>query len=197
MQPRAVVPPALGHNARDSKAYALFTVCGLLVVTFPGTLIGAGIAYAIWRMTRPDIVTRWLVAGLAAATAAALQPAIALIWSWNLLAQLFAPTNSSEFSSGAILASLPAEMLLGPLVLVGVQLGIAYRRDTIHGEEWARYIEVANRKRALERGWPGPDAGTPSADDPQAHPSGAGVHGLPDPVRRADGAWSRLFCVTR
>jgi Type IV secretion-system coupling protein DNA-binding domain len=172
MQPRAVVPPALGHNTRDSKAYALFTVCGLLVVTFPGTLLGAGIAYAVWRITQPDLVTRWLVAGLAAASVAALQPAVALIWSWNLLAQLVAPANSTGFSGGEILASLPAEMLLGPLVLVGIQLGIAYRRDTIHGEEWARYNQVANRKRALERGWPGPDGGAASTGDVNAHPSG-------------------------
>jgi hypothetical protein len=126
----------------------------------------------VWRITSPDIVTRWLVAGLAAATAAALQPAVALIWSWNLLAQLVSPTNPSEFSGGAILASLPAEMLLGPLVLVGVQLGVAYRRDTIHGEEWARHNEVAKRKRALERGWPGPDGGAASTGDGQTHPSG-------------------------
>src|SRR5712691_5746675 len=98
MPTRTVVPPALGHNTRDNKAYALFTVCGLLVVTFPGTLVGAGIAFAVWRITKPDIVTRWLVAGLAAATAAVLQPAVALIWSWNLLGQLFAPSNSGEFS---------------------------------------------------------------------------------------------------
>ena len=172
MSTRPVVPPALGHNTRDSKAYALFTVSALLVVTFPGTLIGVGMAYAVWRITRPDIVTRWLIAGLAAATAAALQPALALIWSWNLLAQIVAPSNPSEFSAGAILASLPAEMLLGPLVLVAVQLGVAYRRDTIHGEEWSRYNEVANRKRALERGWPGPDGGAASTGDAQAHPSG-------------------------
>lgn len=172
MPTRAVVPPALGHNTRDSKAYALFTVSAVLVLTFPGTLIGAGIAYAVWRVTQPDIVTRWLVAGLAAAAAAALQPAIALIWSWDVLARLVAPTASTQFSTSAILASLPAEMLLGPLVLVGVQLGVAYRRDTIHGEEWSRYRGVANRKRALERGWPGPDGGTAAARDAQAHPSG-------------------------
>jgi hypothetical protein len=172
MPTRAVVPPALGHNTRDSKAYALFTVCGLLVVTFPGTLVGAGIAFAVWRITKPDIVTRWLVAGLAGATAAILQPAVSLIWSWSLLANLFSPSNSGEFSGSAILASLPAEMLLGPLVLVGVQLGIAYRRDTIHGEEWARYNQVTSRKRALERGWPGPDGGYAITAGEQAHPSG-------------------------
>jgi Type IV secretion-system coupling protein DNA-binding domain len=166
-----VLPPALANNTRHSKAVALFTVCAVLVATFPGTLIGAGIASALWRITRPDIVTRWLVAGLSAATAAALQPAVALIWSWSLLVQMVAPSHPSEFSAAAILASLPAEMLLGPLVLVAFELGVAYRRQTIHGEEWARYNQVASRKRALERDWPGPDDAAANVAA-RAHPSG-------------------------
>jgi hypothetical protein len=172
MPTRTALPPALGHNTRDSKAYALFTVGAVLVVTFPGTLLGAAIAFAVWRITRPDVVTRWLIASLSAAAAAALQPAVALIWSWSLLAHLFSPADPEPFSPGAILASLPAEMLLGPLVLVAFELGVDYRRQTIHGEEWARYNQVAERKRALERGWPGPGTGSADVGSAQAQPAG-------------------------
>jgi Type IV secretion-system coupling protein DNA-binding domain len=168
---QTVLPPALANNTRHSKAAALFTVCAVLVATFPGTLIGAGIAFVLWRITRPDIATRWLVAGLSAATAVALQPAVEIIWSWSLLVQMVTPSNPSHFSAGMILASLPAEMLLGPLVLVAFELGVAYRRQTIHGEEWARYNQVASRKRALESDLPAPDARAANVGA-QAHPSG-------------------------
>jgi Type IV secretion-system coupling protein DNA-binding domain len=175
MSQRTSVPPALGHNARDSKAYALFTVGAIFVVTFPATLIGAAIAFVIWRITKPDILTRCLVAGLSAAAATALQPAFSIVWSWSLLVHLVFPSDPTMFSASAIVSSLPAEMLLGPLVLVAFQLGFDYRRQTIHGEEWARHNQVANRKRALERGWPGPDGGPVTAAATQA-PARGTIH---------------------
>jgi hypothetical protein len=163
MPPRTTLPPALAHNARDSKAYALLLVGAILVVTFPATLIGAAIALLVWQTTKPDMLTRCLVAGLSAAAATALQPAFSVVWSWSLILHLIFPSDPATVSSTAIVASLPAEMLLGPLVLVGFQLGLDYRRQTIHGEEWARHRKVETRKRALERGWPGPDGGATTA----------------------------------
>ena len=171
MTQRAVLPPTLGHNARLTRAYALYVMAAVLVATFPGTLLGAGIAYLVWRVTQPDLVTRWLIAGLAASVGVFLQPAISLIWSWTLLGQLVSPSNTAV-SFDSVLASLPAEMLLGPLVLVGVQLGIAYRRQTIGGIEWTRYNQVERRKRALERGWQGPDGAAGEAQPADAHPLG-------------------------
>jgi len=171
MTQRAVLPPALGHNARLTRAYSLFVVAAVLVTTFPGALVGAAIAYAVWRVTQPDLMTRWLIAGLAASTGAFLQPAISLIWSWTLMAHLVAPAGN-DVSLNSVLASFPAEMLLGPLVLVGVQLGIEYRRQTIGGIEWARFNQMESRKRALERGWPGPDAALAEPLPAAGHPNG-------------------------
>jgi hypothetical protein len=58
----SLVPPAQGNNPRQSKAYALFTVVTLLAAMFPGALIGTGTAFVVWRTTKTDVVTRWLIA---------------------------------------------------------------------------------------------------------------------------------------
>jgi hypothetical protein len=171
MEARVVVPPAQGNNARQGKAAALFTLCALLEATFPGALIGAGIAYVLWRITTHDIVTRWLLAALSASTAAALQPASALVWSWPVLGEWLMQSPADDISPHAIIASLPGEMLLGPLLLVAAELGLAYRRDTIHGEEWTRFNQVAKRKTALRIA----ESGVQSRRTAPArtHPSGA------------------------
>ena len=160
MTPRATLPPALGHNTRDTKAYALFLVSGLLLATYPGALIGASIAYMVWRFTRTDTLTRWLVAGISACAAATFQPSLGLVWSWGLVAHAIFPADTTAVAPASILPSLPSEMVLGPLILLSIQLGVAYRRTTIHGEEWTRYQQMQSRKRALERGWAGPGAST-------------------------------------
>jgi hypothetical protein len=144
MRTRTLVPPALGNNTRDSKAYALFLVGGLLIATYPATVVGLGVAFAVWRLTKPDMLTRLTVAGVAALCAVSMQP----VWP--------------AWSFASLTTTLPAEMLLGPLVLVCFQLGADYRRQTIHGEEWQRHNAVEGRKRALERGWAGPDQGSVS-----------------------------------
>jgi Type IV secretion-system coupling protein DNA-binding domain len=158
----AVAPPAQGHNPREATAYALFIVCGLLTVTFPGALLGAATAYLVWRATRTDLVSQWLIAALAAATAVALRPNMMLAWSWTTLVHLAAPGASDDFSITPILTSLPSEMLLG------FQLGAAYRRDTIHGEEWLRFNKALQRKQALQRQ---SLAGAPQSRE-MAHPLG-------------------------
>lgn len=186
MATQTSAPLGQANNSQHSKAAAAFTVCGAMVVMFPGALIGAAIASALWRVTRPDIVTRWLLAGLSAATAAALQPAVALVWSWDLVARMVDPSDSSGQSVDAILGTLPSAMLLGPLVLVAFELGVDYRRKTIHGQEWARYSRVERRKKALERGWTGPDSGTPTGADAGAHPPGKIRLGIGDDERPFD-----------
>jgi len=51
---------------------------------------------------------------------------------------------------------------LRPAVLVVFQLGTTLWAQTIHGQEWTRYRNMVSRKKALERGWPGP--GMPGAE---------------------------------
>jgi hypothetical protein len=186
MPVETAAPLGQGSTTHHSRAAALFTVCAVLVATFPGALVGAAIAWALWRITRPDIVTRWLVAGLAAATAAVLQPAVAYGWTWRFLVQLFLPSTPSGASMDAILPTVPAEMLLGPLVLVAYQFGLASWHETIHGQEWARASRVERRKKALERGWAGPAGAAPAGADGEAHPSGTIRLGTSDDERPFD-----------
>jgi hypothetical protein len=172
MSTRAVPPTGQLNDADQSRAWALFTVSTLLIVEFPGALPGAAVALAVWTVTRPDLMTRWLLAGLCAATAGILQPPLEAGWPWRLLAQAIGGSPDPGLTVNGILASIPHGALFGPLVLVAFQLGAVYRRRTIHGQEWARFTEVERRKKALERGWPGPGGRSDSPSAVSGHPPG-------------------------
>ena len=172
MATQTTAPLGQGSNTLHHKAAALFAICFVLVVFFPAALIGVGIAVTMWRITRPDIVTRWLMAGLCATTAAVMQPVVASGWVWHLFIQTLVPTDSSDVSTAAVVASIPAEMLFGPLILVAFSLGLDYRRQTTHGQEWERHSRVEKRKKALEKGWAGPDGATELVGDAEGHPEG-------------------------
>ncbi len=148
--------PAQVHNAEYENAVVLFSFAGLLLAALPGALVGALAASAVWRLTRPDIVTRWLLGGLGAATVAALHSSLAIAWPWRALLARWVPTWSNGLSVHAVFASLPVEVLAGPLVLLLFNSGNFLWRRTIHGQEWSRYHAVTRRKKALERHWPGP-----------------------------------------
>jgi hypothetical protein len=170
MDARPIPRPAQAHNLDHSNALSLFAVATVVVALCPGALLGALLAAAIWRATSPDILTRWLVGGLGAATVGVLHTAVAIGWPWRLLLQGFDPSFADGLAPDTIGWSVLFEALLGPLVLAAQQSGQVYWRRTIQGQEWARYREVTDRKKALERGWPGPE-GSQAAATP-GHPEG-------------------------
>jgi hypothetical protein len=104
-------------------------------------------------------VTSWLIGALGAVTAATFRSEIVLAWPGRLLMHTIEPRVVPALSLAAIGHSMQVEALLGPLVLAGIMFGMAHASQTIQGQEWARARDVAARKKALERGWPGPDAG--------------------------------------
>jgi len=148
--------PAQAHNIDYSNAVTLFTGAVFVVAAFPGALIGVLLSSAVWRLTRPDIVTRWLTAGLGAATLAGLHSSVVIGWPWRALLQTWIPGLATGLSPHAVALSVPAEALAGPAALVLFQAANALWGRTIHGQEWARYQDVVSRKKALERHWPGP-----------------------------------------
>jgi Cdc6-like AAA superfamily ATPase len=158
-----VPKPAQVHNADHANALALLIIAAATVAAFPAAIVGALLAWAGWRVTRPDTVSRWLLAGVGMATVATLRSALAIAWPWRVLLRLWEPNLAAGLTPGAVAHSLPVEALMGPAVLVVFQFGAALRGQTIHGQEWARYRAVTNRKKALERHWAGPAPAGPLA----------------------------------
>ncbi|MHB8593968.1 MAG: type IV secretion system DNA-binding domain-containing protein [Acidimicrobiales bacterium] len=157
-------PSPLTQNWNHNTATTLLAVAAIGVLLVPGALVGALLAWVVWRVTRPPILVTWLLGALGAATAAAQASALSVAWPWQLLAASVG-INQSAPSANAIAASLPVEALFGPLVLVVARHGVDHWWRTIQGQEWARARAVAAQKKALERGWPGPDGAKPPADD--------------------------------
>ncbi|HEV3311272.1 MAG TPA: hypothetical protein VG815_12220, partial [Chloroflexota bacterium] len=56
--------PARVQNLDVESAVALYMTATLVALLFPGALLGAVVAAAVWRVTRPDIVMKWLFASL-------------------------------------------------------------------------------------------------------------------------------------
>jgi len=143
------------------------------VLALPGSLIGALVAFVMWRVTKPDIVTRWFLAAFSAATAAALRTVVAIAWPWRALLGTWQPSLGVGVTPQAVLHSLPVEALCGPVVLLVFQFGAMLWERTIDGQEWTRYRNMVSRKKALERGWAGP--ATPGAEPAGVRPVQIGV----------------------
>jgi ABC-type oligopeptide transport system ATPase subunit len=156
MSSDGVPRPAQVHNADHANAAALLVIATATVAALPGALLGAMLAWAVWRVTRPDTVSRWIIAGLGAATVAVLRITLALAWPWRALLQPWLPAVAAGLTPGAVVRSIPVEALMGPALLVVFQLGLLLRGQTIHGQEWARYRSMSKRRKALERHWQGP-----------------------------------------
>jgi len=163
--------PVQVHNVDHGNALALFFAAAIVAAGLPGALIGALLAAAVWHVTRPDIVTRWLIASLGVATVAGLHSALAIAWPWRALARIWLPTFGPALTPHAVVTSIPVEVLAGPAFLVLFQTGLTFWGRTIHGQEWARYKEMDSRRKALDRRWEGPtsDAATAPAS------TGAGI----------------------
>src|SRR5271165_5977207 len=101
---RTVPRPAQVHNAEYTNAVALIGVSAALVAALPGALVGALIAVPVWRLTRPDIVSRWLFAGLGAATVAALRSTVAIAWPWRAALRTWVPSWGTGLSVHTVLA---------------------------------------------------------------------------------------------
>jgi hypothetical protein len=157
MSTPSVPRPVQIHNADHANALSLLACTAVLSGTMPAALVGAGIVSAMWRVTRPDIVTKWVIAGLGAAAIVALQSSLAIAWPLRLLGGLWLPSWSQGLTQHAITQSLPVELLAGPALLIVLQAGLTSWRRTVHGQEWSRYKEMDRRRKALDRKWDGPE----------------------------------------
>ncbi len=78
MRARTTTPrPAEAHNIDHTNAVSFFTIATAIIAIYPGAALGALVASAIWRATETDILTKWLVGALGAATVGVLHSAVA------------------------------------------------------------------------------------------------------------------------
>ena len=137
MTTRPAPTSALFHNNEYAIASTVFMASAIGVTIFPGSLLGALVAIAVWRVTRPSIVASWLLGLLGAATAAILSPTLLPAWPWRLLLDWLQPSGAVLLPS-AIEQSVAVEALLGPLLVASVQFGLSHAARTIQGQEWLR-----------------------------------------------------------
>jgi len=97
-------------RARPGWTGAASMLCILVVLLAPGTVLGGAVAFALWRWRRPYPASRWGLAGLTAAIAGLIEPAI--VWSWPMRL-----LSGSVLPAPAVLSSVVGKALLGPLVL--------------------------------------------------------------------------------
>ena len=135
MAAQQVPRPTQAHNIDHANAVAFGLAAAAIAAACPASLVGGAAAYAGWSVTRPPIVTRWLIAGLGFVTAAALRGRLVLGWPWRLLAHVAAPQLVGGVAAASIVRSLPAELLLGPLALLLFETATTLWRRTIHGQE--------------------------------------------------------------
>ncbi len=99
-------------------------LCILAALVAPGLLLGAAIAYRIWRRARPLPSGRWASAIVLALIGALFVPAIVWLWPLRLLFGLLP-------SRGNIVVSIVGEALWGPLLLQAILHVTVYDRHAL------------------------------------------------------------------
>lgn len=133
---------------------------GLLLVALlvPGVLLGAAVAYGVWRWLRPQRATRWAGAVLAAIVATLFAPDLLVGWPVRLVLGGLPPGSS-------VLSSVVSEALFGPLVVQAV-LARAERGGARRTESAAAAPPVGTDAAPDSQGRPAPPVSA------HAHPPG-------------------------
>lgn len=113
----------------------------LVGLTFPGALVGALVAHAIWGATTTPSSRRVLTAGASAGLLLLLRASLLTGWAWRLAGLGLVSAPGLGLSVVAVLRSIPAEATLGPALALLFEASFALRRRTVIGQ-----IEMASRK---------------------------------------------------
>lgn len=155
--------PSQWHTINVRHSISLYSLALCLALSYPGALVGGAITWLAWRVTKPVILYRWLIAGLAVGAAWIYQADLNFAWPLHLLSSWIQRSATSDFSSRSLAHAIVVEAILGPVVLLTFDLGNEFWGRTIHAHEWNRYRALVTRKKALERQWPGPQAANRAA----------------------------------
>lgn len=157
------------QNQYQNAATSVAAMAVGLALSFPGAVVGAVIAAAIWRLTRSPLAIRILTAAVGLGTLVASGSTVIVGWPWRLVAPL-ATGTPSMLSSFAIARSAMVETALGPTLALLVTISRALWYRTLLGQAHAARDEMTRKARALQPGWTGP-----------AGSSSPGTRGVVDP----------------
>jgi hypothetical protein len=146
------------QNSYQIYANTLFALSLLIGLTFPGALCGALLAAVFWKTTREPILLKVIFAVLGLLSAAVSQ-SIVFGWLWRLA--LTAITSGPLPAPAAQLArSVAVEALLGPTLLLLLELAYTCRLRTALGAMTREHNRMTRRAKALRIGY-GPPLGPP------------------------------------
>jgi len=156
------VPPTTTIHLVRLTMPGIRALCILAAVVAPGVLLGATIAYRIWRRLRPQPSGRWASAIVLALIGALFVPVIVWLWPLRLLFGLLP-------HDGNIVVSVIGEALWGPLVLQ-VLLHVAVFDQ--HPPRMPRSHQATSASHTPSTTHTSPPSPSPPTS-PWAHPPGA------------------------
>ena len=120
--------PTLEPSVRSS-AVTVLVMCDAPALCGPGLLVGAA-TYAVWRLTSPSTLARWLVAVLSFGVALSYKSALLFAWPWRLIPSLTVvlpgarrSTQTPPFSGASPSRPSPAPSCCRRCTAVGVLQG--------------------------------------------------------------------------
>jgi hypothetical protein len=172
------------ESTTKSTAATLVLLCILLMLSNPGTAIGALTALWFWRVPRARSAFRWTLALSLVAVQILLHNAILVAWPWRLAwgTQLVSSVSwmTPVQTAPSISASVLVESFAGPLILQAIVLSLTMFGSLLTWQ--LRWQRRANKKRAIAVN--GPQIAVAPAGDPFVHPHGCIRLGIDRETRR-------------
>jgi len=159
------VPPTTTIHVVRLTTPGVRALCALAALVAPGVLIGAAIAYTIWRHVRPQRSSRWASAIGVAVLGGLFVPVIVWLWPVRLLFGLLPP-------DGNIGVSIIGEALWGPLVLQVLLHVTVFERHPPRMPSPHQATSASHKTSTTQASPPASSPSTPPAS-PWAHPPGA------------------------
>lgn len=180
VQPQSA--PTSIQNWYQIEADALYSLAAVGGLTFPGALCGALVTGALWHGAKAPINRRIVVASVGALTAVVMHT-IVLAWFWKLAAAA-ATSGPLPASADQLVMSAATEVLLGPLLLLTLQVAQAFRIRTALGQVAHEHSRMTKRSRAMRLGYQ--QSGDSPASNDWDHPPGKIRLGLDESRRPFD-----------
>ncbi len=182
---QTTVPASPDQNHYQNAAASVGAIAVGTALTFPGAIVGAVAAAALWHLTRTPHSIRVLTAAVGLGVLATAGPSLVIGWPWRLAFSL-ASGVPLIWSGSAIAHSVMVEAALGPTLALLVMVSRALWYHTILGQAQAAHDDMTRKAKALQRNWKGPAR-------PSNSPAGEVIVDPPGKIRLGVDEASRYF----
>ena len=107
MSSRNVPRPTQANNLDSANAATFLLVAVGLALTLPGATLGCAVAFYLWKVLRPPVAERWLVAGLGAVTVVVLRAHLVVGWPVRLAVGGLALHAGTPVTLASVVGSVP------------------------------------------------------------------------------------------